>query len=172
MMMRMLEAGGMQLLTDNIRKANQDNPNGYYEYERVKNIEHDQVWLEGAVGKAVKMASPLLKRLPGGYDYNVIFMQRKMEEILASQRQMLIHRRKPTDTISDERMAKLSRQHLEQIEAWIEAQSNMNVIYANYNEILKKPVRHAKRISQFLGNTLDIDGMVRVVDRSLHRQRQ
>ena len=172
MMMRMLEAGGMQLLTDNIRKANQDNPNGYYEYERVKNLAHDQAWLEEAVGKAVKMASALLKHLPEGYSYNVIFMQRKMEEMLASQRQMLIRRGKPTDTISDERMAELSHKHLEQVRSWIEAQPNMNVIYADYNEFLKKPLNHAQRISQFLGNTLDIDGMVRVVDRSLYRQRR
>ena len=36
MMMKMLEAGGMQILTDNLRTADENNPKGYYEYERVK----------------------------------------------------------------------------------------------------------------------------------------
>ena len=36
MMMRMLEAGGMKVVTDNVRKPNQDNPKGYYEFEKVK----------------------------------------------------------------------------------------------------------------------------------------
>ena len=32
MMMKMLEAGGMQVLTDNIRTPDEDNPKGYYEF--------------------------------------------------------------------------------------------------------------------------------------------
>ncbi|NIN63275.1 MAG: sulfotransferase family protein, partial [Anaerolineae bacterium] len=63
----------------------------------MKQIEHDQAWLEDAKGKVVKMIAELLKHLPQGYSYKVIFMRRKMEEILASQRRMLIRREEPTD---------------------------------------------------------------------------
>jgi len=171
MMMRMLQAGGIPLLTDNIRKADQDNPKGYYEYERVKNIEHDQAWLEQAVGKAVKMATALLKHLPPRYNYSIIIMRRKIQEILASQQHMLIRRGKPTDTISDERMARLSRKHLEQVKAWLGKQPNIRVVEANYNEILKDPGEQAKRVSQFFGDTLDVESMARVVDPALYRQR-
>jgi len=171
MMMRMLQAGGIPLLTDNIRKADRDNLKGYYEYEPVKNTEHDQAWVEQAVGKAVKMATALLEHLPSSYNYSVIIMRRKIEEILASQRQMLIRRGKPTNTISDERMAELSLKHLEQVRAWLSKQAYVRVIEANYNEILKEPMRQAKRISQFLGDTLDAKSMVRVVDPALYRQR-
>jgi len=171
MMMRMLQAGGIPLLTDNIRKADRDNLKGYYEYEPVKNTEHDQAWVEQAVGKAVKMATALLEHLPSSYNYSVIIMRRKIEEILASQRQMLIRRGKPANTISDERMAELSLKHLEQVRAWLSKQAYVRVIEANYNEILKEPMRQAKRISQFLGDTLDAESMVRVVDPALYRQR-
>jgi len=101
MMMKMLEAGGMAVLTDNIRTADQDNPRGYYEFERVKQIEHDTAWLPEAQGKAVKMIAGLLKHLPADYVYKIIFMQRDMDEVLASQRQMLVRRGKPTDCASD-----------------------------------------------------------------------
>jgi hypothetical protein len=61
MMMKMLAAGGLEPLTDNIRAADEDNPKGYYEFERVKQIEKDRDWLEDARGRVVKLISALLK---------------------------------------------------------------------------------------------------------------
>ena len=172
LMMGMLEAGGMQVLTDSIRTADEDNPRGYYEYEGVKQIEHDQSWLEDAKGKVVKMISALLKHLPRDYTYKVIFMRRQIEEILASQRQMLIRRGKPTDAMSDEDAAVLFRRHIKQVEAWIGEQPNIEIIYVSYNEILKDPLEQAKRVNRLLGNTLNVTNMVGVVDRGLYRQRR
>jgi hypothetical protein len=172
MMMKMLEVGGIPPLTDKIRTADEDNPKGYYEFERVKQIEHDQAWLEDARGKAVKMISGLLKHLPQDYTYKVIFMRRQMEEILASQRQMLVRRGEPTDTVSDEKMAELFRGHLKQIQTWIDESPNVEVIYVSYNEILEDPDTHVKRINQFLGDTLNVGNMVGVVDQRLYRQRR
>jgi len=172
MVMRMLEAGGMQALADNIRTADEDNPKGYYEFEKVKQIEHNSSWLEDARGKAVKMISALLKHLPQGYNYKVIFMRRKMEEILASQRQMLIRREEPIDTVGDERITGLFRRHLKQVEAWMDEQPNIEVVYVSYNDMLAGPVEQAERINQFLGNALNVENMVSVVDQTLYRQRQ
>jgi len=85
MMMRMLEAAGIQPLTDHIRTADSDNLKGYYEFERVKKLkEGDVAWLSDAQGKAVKIIAALLIELPSNYEYHVLFMRRKMEEILAS----------------------------------------------------------------------------------------
>lgn len=172
MMMRMLQAGGIPLLTDNVRMADDDNPKGYYELERVKQIGHDRCWLQDAEGKAVKIISALLKDLPQGHTYRVIFMRRKMEEILASQRQMLVRRGESSDAIGDERMALLFRKHLRQVEVWLDNQSNVEVLYVSYNEVLENPVEHAQRIGRFLGNVLDVGQMVGVVDQALYRQQR
>jgi hypothetical protein len=172
MMMKMLEAGGMQVLTDHIRTADEDNPKGYYEFERVKQIEHDQAWLPDAQGKVVKMISALLKHLPATYTYKVIFMRRNIEEILASQRQMLIRRGEPTDAVGDEKLTELFGLHLQQVMTWIDKQPNFDVVYVDYNQILESPVEQAKKVNQFMGRTLDENEMVGVVDRSLYRQRQ
>jgi hypothetical protein len=172
MMMKMLDAGGMQVLTDNIRTADEDNPKGYYEFERVKKIETDRLWLKDARGKAVKMISALLKHLPRDYNYKVIFMRRKMDEILASQKQMLVRREEATDAVSDEKMAELFRRHLRQVTTWLDEQPNLDVIYVNYNEILANPVERVQEIDRFLGHTLDTQSMVSVIDKSLYRQRQ
>ena len=100
MMMKMLDAGGMEILSDEVRKADEDNPKGYYEFEKVKELEKDASWMGQAAGKAVKIISALLMHLPEEYSYRIIFMRRKMEEILKSQEQMLIRRDEPTDDVS------------------------------------------------------------------------
>jgi hypothetical protein len=173
MMMRMLEAGGIPPLTDELREADKDNPKGYYEFERVKKLdEGDTDWVEEAQGKSVKVISALLKHLPPGYTYKMIFMRRKMEEILSSQRQMLIRRGEPTDSVSDEELMELFRKHLAQIQAWIDSQPNVEVIYVSYNDVMEAPLEQAQRINHFLGDTLDVESMVSVVDQALYRQRE
>ena len=171
MMMKMLEAGGMEVLTDEIRSADEDNPKGYYEFERVKQIESDQGWLPDAQGKAVKMVGALLEHLPSGYVYKIIFMERNIEEVLASQREMLVRRGEPTDRISDEKMGALFHKHVVQIKSRIAERPEMEVLNVRYSDVLEEPASQADRINRFLGNTLDADRMARVVDPNLYRQR-
>ena len=171
MMMKMLEAGGMEPLTDELREPDRDNPKGYYEFERVKQLEHDKGWLPDAEGKVVKIISQLLQHLPADYAYQVIFMRRRMEEILASQERMLMRRGEESKQISDERLAALFRKHLEHVQAWLERQPNFEVTYVSYNRVLEKPRQEARRIDAFLDEDLDVDAMAEVVDPSLYRQR-
>jgi hypothetical protein len=171
MMMAMLDAGGLAVLTDGIRTADEDNPRGYYEFERVKQIEHDLAWLPEARGKVVKMIAALLKHLPPDHDYRIIFMRRSIDEVLSSQRQMLIRRGEPTDTVPDQQMAALFERHLQRVESWISEQPNIEVLYVDHGRVLADPVGQAERIGRFLGGGLDLDAMTRVVDPSLYRQR-
>jgi hypothetical protein len=171
MMMRMLEAGGMDILTDEIRTADDDNPKGYYEFERVKQLEHDTGWLPDAQGKAVKVITALLQHLPAGYRYKVIFMRRHMDEILASQRQMLVNRGEPTDRVDDERLASMFRRHVAQTEAWLAEQSHLETLYVHYSAVLADPAAQAARVNEFLDQRLDEREMVQAVDRRLYRQR-
>ncbi len=172
MMMQLLDAGGMPILRDELRQADQDNPRGYYEFERVKQLAEDQAWLEEARGKAVKIISALLQRLPARYTYKVIFLERRMAEILASQKVMLVHRQEPTDKIGDDKMAQYFENHLVQVKKWLGEQPNISVLYVNYNDTLNDPRPHVERITRFLGLDLDQDKMMGVVDRALYRERE
>jgi len=169
-MMGMLEAGGMDVAVDNIREADEDNPKGYYELEKVKDIKSDYSWLDNVQGKVVKMVSMLLYELPSTRDYNIIFMQRDIGEILASQRTMLQRKGNRSD-INDEEMGKLFNRHLEEIENWLAGQKNMRVFYINYKNVIEDPRNIAQVINHFLNETLNIEKMVETVDRSLYRQR-
>ncbi len=173
MMMKLLEAGGLPPLTDNLRTADEDNPKGYYEFERVKQLpKGDVAWLPDAQGKVVKVIAALLPSLPGGYQYRVVFMQRAMPEMLASQRQMLIRRGEDPNKIPDEVLAKLFEKHLRQVNEWVSQQPNVERLDVNYNEMLKNPQPFIDQIDAFLGNQLDKAKMATVVDPALHRQRK
>lgn len=171
MMMQMLEAGGMEILSDKIRQADHDNLKGYYELEAVKKLKTDTSCLKHAEGKAVKIISELLKYLNPLYDYKIIFMCRKIEEILASQKQMLIRQGKDTEAVSDHEIGELFALHLRQAESFIKKQFYMDVIYIHYNEILENPGMPIKKINGFLGGILDEKKMAQVIDKRLYRQR-
>jgi sulfotransferase family protein len=172
MMMKMLAAGGLEPLTDSIRAGDEDNPKGYFEFERVKKIETDQAWLSDARGRVVKLISALLKHLPPSYTYKVIFMRRAMPEILASQRQMLIRRGEPADVVPDDKMAAMFEKHLAQVESWLAAQPNIETIYVSYNEVMKEARPQAESIASFLGGSLNVDAMTEAADRTLYRQKR
>src|SRR5512146_1156952 len=111
-MMKMLAEGGLPVLTDSIRTADEDNPNGYFELEQVKQLADGRTdWLSNAGGKIVKVISALLEHLPPGHQYKVLFMERQIPEILASQRKMLA-RRNETSSVGDEEMEAQFREHL------------------------------------------------------------
>lgn len=172
MMMKMLEAGGLPPMTDAIRTADVDNPEGYYEFERVKQLDKgDAAWLPEAQGKVVKVISALLKHLPAGYEYRVVFMRRRIEEVLASQKKMLVHRGEATDAVSDEELAQLYRKHLAHVDAWLNSQPNVKVLNVNYNTMLKNPEAELPEILAFFDNKLDREKMLQVVKPELYRNR-
>lgn len=173
MMMKMLEAGGMQILTDSIRTADQDNPKGYYEFERVKALpDGDFGWLSDARGKAVKVIAALVPHLPNNYTYRIIFMRRSMSEVLASQRKMLINRGEDPDKVNDDMMTTIYEKHLKQIDSWMKNQVRLKYIEINYNEMLVDPLLYIVRVNEFLGGALDVVRMQTVIDPSLYRQRK
>ena len=172
MMMKMLEAGGLPMVVDNIRTADEDNPRGYYELERVKQMDKgDTAWVAGARGQVVKVISALLEHLPPDESYRVLFMLRNMDEILASQRKMLEHRGEATDKLPDAEMAQLFAKHLDKVRTWLDAQPNFTVLYVDYNRMLADPQSFAGDINRFLGGGLDEDAMLAAVDPALYRNR-
>ena len=171
MMMSMIKAGGMDILVDNIRRPDEDNPKGYYEFEKVKKTNEDPFWLKEAEDKAVKMVTMLLRDLPLDRNYKIIFMKREMAEVLASQRRMLERLKMDSDVTKDEEMGRVFEKHLVVIENWLKKQENMDVQYISYNDVIRYPYENAKIVNRFLDNRLDVDRMIQMIDQSLYRQR-
>jgi sulfotransferase family protein len=171
MAMKMLEAGGLTVVTDGQRSADEDNPKGYYEDERVKDLhqEGDKTWLRGARGKVVKIISFLLKSLPADNNYKVLFMHRNLREIVASQNKMLVRRGETNDT-SDERAVQLLDEQVRDARFFLR-RPQFEVLELNYGEMLQGARPQALRIAAFLGEPLDQEKMAQVVDVQLYRNR-
>ena len=177
MMMKMLEAGGIAPLIDHIRKADEDNPKGYYEFEKVKDIKDDTSWLDEAAGKVVKMVSMLLLDLPRDRRYRIVFMRREMKEILASQRKMEERKgmevKKGAEAEAEDRlMATQFRKHLVKVHSFLEKSDNIDLLYVRYNDILANAKPVVEQVYEFFGGKLDVEKMREVVDPSLYRQRK
>jgi thioredoxin len=170
MMMRMLEAGGIPALTDDLRSPDEDNPNGYYEFEDVKSIEDNSAWIEGAQGYSVKMVYSLLKHLPADRDYRIVFMRRDVSEILQSQKQMLERNGIETD-IPDATMKALFERELQQFYAWLPSQTHLNLINISYNELLCRPEPTVGLINLHFDQSLNVAAMTALVDPTLYRHR-
>jgi hypothetical protein len=171
MMMKAIHAGGIEPVVDHIRKADEDNPLGYYEFEPVKKTKQDASWLKNAAGKVVKMVYRLLYDLPAGYEYRVVFMQRDLTEVLASQKKMLDRSGKAGGAVSDDQMAALFTAELNKCQQWLAQQPNFNVLYVNHRNMINNPQAQCERISAFLDGGLNIEAMTATVDPSLYRNR-
>jgi hypothetical protein len=171
MMMKAIHSGGVQPMIDNIRKADEDNPKGYYEFEPVKKTKEDPSWLEDAAGKVVKMVYRLLYDLPAEHEYRVIFMRRDLKEVLASQNKMLRRNGKNASGVTDGQMSTLFIAELKKCDIWLAAQSNFKVLYVNYRDMINEALVQAKRVDDFLGGGLNIEAMAETADSTLYRNR-
>ena len=173
MIMQMLAAGGIPVLTDGVREADEDNPRGYLEYEPVKNLRRDAAWVRQAKGKAIKIIAPLLSALPKEIPCLAILIERDLNEILNSQARMLLRR---GETLPDtpERRDRLKDAYaatLRQAKAFLRGRPGTGLMVLQRSEVLGNPAEAAAQIDAFLGGGLETSAMAAQVDPSLHRQR-
>lgn len=171
MMMQMLSAGGMEVLADDVRKADFDNEKGYFEFEPVKATKRDASWAPLATGKAVKVIYAFLADLPVEFNYRVIFMRRNLQALVRSQQLMLQRRGEKGAGLELEKLVKLFERQLEKTDAWIRQQTSMRLLDVEFEKVLAEPRSLAEGVAHFLGIPLDIPAMAKVVDASLYHQR-
>lgn len=174
MLMRMLERGGVETLTDKIREPDEDNPKGYYELERVKELDKkaDKAWIKEGRGKAIKVISQLLKELPNDCRYQVVFMDRHLDEVIASQNKMLIRRGEELGQPDAAKTEELFRRHLMNTKLWLEGQPNFDVLYMEHRSCITKARSESRRLAEFLQLDLNLEQMASAVDPDLYRNRQ
>ena len=170
-MMQMLVTGGMTPLADGERQADADNPRGYLEWERIKQLPKDPTCIAEGEGKVVKVISRLLLSLPPGHDYRVVFMLRPLPEVLASQDQMLRRRGTYKEGTNPGVIAAAFEKHLKEVYSWLDSKSNVRVVRVPYHDVLNHPAEVSRKLSDFLEIPLDVGVMARQVDSSLYRNR-
>ena len=171
LMMQMLAAGGMPVLSDGERQADADNPRGYFEWERIKLLPQQPDCIQEAEGKVVKVISQLLFALPSGHEYRIIFMQRPLAEVVASQAEMIRRRGTTGAALPPAALIAGLGAHLQQVNAWLKDKAHISVHRVEHHDVLGEPLRVSESIQQFLNHPLNVAAMSRQIDASLYRQR-
>jgi hypothetical protein len=171
LMMQMLAAGGMPVLSDGERQADVDNPRGYLEWERIKQLPKDPACIAEGEGKVVKVISRLLLSLPEGHEYRVIFMQRPLPEVLASQEVMLRNRGTAKAGAGNTAIAAAFESHLREVNAWLDSKAYVKTLRVPYHDVLRDAEIIAEKLTQFLGISLNVEAMSGQVDATLYRNR-
>ncbi len=171
LMMQMLHAGGLPVLTDGLRTPDDNNPRGYLEYEPVKRLRTDRSWLPQACGHVVKIIYLLLRDLllDGTLHYRIVFMERPLEEVVASQHAML--QRDGKTGADPELLRRTFASQLAQLDTWLATQPDIEVLRIPYHRVLREPQAVAEELQRFLSTSLDTAAMTAAVDPTLHRQR-
>jgi hypothetical protein len=169
--MQMLSAGGMSVVTDGERQADADNPRGYFEWERIKLLPQEPDCIAEAEGKVVKVISQLLFALPAGREYRVIFLQRPLPEVVASQAEMIRRRGTTGAALAPAALIAGLGAHLNQVNAWLKDKANISVHRVEHGDVLREPLHVSESIQQFLNWPLNVDAMSQQIDASLYRQR-
>ncbi len=172
MMMRMIAAAGIPPLTDGIRGPDEDNPNGYFELEAVKQTRQDSSWLDQAPGKSVKLVHLLLKELPPTHRYRLVMMHRDLDEVLASQQKMLARSGRKGAVSGPEALKRVFAAQLLDVERWVASQPNFSRLDVSYNGVLKDAGTEAGRVAAFLGRPERAGAMAAAVDAGLYRNRR
>jgi hypothetical protein len=171
LMMQMLVAGGMTALSDGERRADIDNPKGYLEWERIKQLPKDSGLIAEAEGKVVKVISQLLLSLPLVHDYRIIFMQRPLSEVMRSQEEMLKRRGTADPTVDPAAITRAFQAHLYEVNTWLNGKPNVAVLRVHYHSLLKEGKETSEKIVAFLNLPLNIEAMAQQVDQTLYRNR-
>lgn len=171
MAMQMIVAGGIAPVTDDLRAPDADNPRGYYEFERVKNLRTDKAWVDEAQGKVVKVIHMLVPELPDDRAYRVVFLERDLHEVVKSQSTMLTRNAKTGGALPPERLMAIYEQQLKHVHAWLAARSNFRVLLLRHADFMRDAAAQAKAMHDFLGGELDVAAMTAAVDPSLHRNK-
>ncbi len=172
MMMQMLEAGGMPVVSDHLRVADESNPQGYYELERVKELDKDgdTSWVREARGSVIKIIGYLLRFLPQDVNYRVVLLQRGLSEVLASQAKMLAARGESSE-IDDDRMRQLFAGHVAQTYRLLQDRACFEYLEIAYRDAIDDPEDVAGRVAAFLEKPLDVRAMAAIVKPELYRNR-
>lgn len=173
MMMQVLQAGGIDALSDNIRIADDNNVKGYHELECVKGLVRGNTsFLKSANGKAIKIVSNLLKHIPADFDYKVIFMRRNLDSILASQSKMLQNLEQAHNPDQDAELRKLYSSHISNLHLWLRSQSNIDVLELDYDDTLDTPKDSLLKLEKFLPYSLNKTLMELSIDKNMNHHRR
>jgi hypothetical protein len=171
-MMQILQAGGLPLMTDAKRLADEDNPEGYYEWEEIKKLAKNPRLIEPATGKAVKVISALLPNLPGKHRYKILYMLRPVAEVVDSQWAMLARQGKLPKS-EKLHLIEAQESHSRQIREVLKKSDRVEMLEISFPDLVANPHPILEQLADFLGDAFTLGPKVEAcIKPALHRNRK
>ena len=149
LMMQVLRAGGIEPLTDAKRAADEDNPEGYWEWDDIKKLPKNPRLIEAAEGKVVKVISALLPNLPGKHRYTIIYMVRPTEQVVNSQWAMLA--RKGSQPKSEKKhLIEVQEHHSRQIREVLKKSERVTLLEVSFPDLVADPEPVIAKLAELL----------------------
>ncbi len=173
LMMQMFQAAGIDPMTDHVRAADDDNPEGYLEWEAIKQIKNHPELMDQAEGKVTKVISMLIPYLPTRHEYKIVFMVRPIDEIAASQQKMIQRLGSKGADVDLPTIEKNLTRHRDEILGLIRRRPNMTMRVVRYKKLIEDPQSVVDRLVDFFGDgvLLHPERMASVVRPELYRNR-
>jgi predicted AlkP superfamily phosphohydrolase/phosphomutase/predicted Zn-dependent protease len=161
LMMQMLKAGGIDPMTDGKRTADDDNPEGYWEWEEVKQLPKNPRLIERTEGKAVKVISALLPTLPRPHRYKIIYMVRPTTQVVDSQLVML-DRQGQKARSEKQHLIEVQEAHSRQIRQGLAKSDRVELLEVSYPDLVADPGPVIEQLKTFLGERFQVSESVAV----------
>jgi predicted AlkP superfamily phosphohydrolase/phosphomutase/tetratricopeptide (TPR) repeat protein len=171
LMMQLLVAAGREALTDSKRAVDEDNPLGYFEFEKSIELAKDTSWLQQARGKVVKIVAQLLPHLPANEHYQIIFMERDLAEVIASQKAMLARQSRRGAELDEQKLHDTYTSQLNRVHAQLARRPDVRILTVNYSDLLADPITQVKVLAEFLGEPFGIHAAAKAIRPELQRQK-
>jgi predicted AlkP superfamily phosphohydrolase/phosphomutase/tetratricopeptide (TPR) repeat protein len=151
LMMQMLKAAGIEPMTDGKRTADDDNPEGYWEWEEIKQLPKNPRIIEQSAGKAVKVISALLPSLPRPHRYKIIYMVRPVQQVVDSQMVML-DRQGQKARSEKLHLIQVQEAHSKQIRQVLSQSNRVDLLEVSYPDLVADPKPVIEQLGEFIGS--------------------
>jgi tetratricopeptide (TPR) repeat protein len=155
-----LEEGGVDILRTS--KGSGTKLGNAPAFEEIIRLKKDDKRIQEARNKATLVYLQHLNNLPAFFEYKVIFIDRDVHELLATQTKA---KAKVKEGILPLKALAQFNEQLEKFNSWILSQPNVRSLTVEYNELLEHPTEYAEVIAEFLGRELQIDKMAEVLQK-------
>ena len=183
LVMQMLEAAGIPAYTDEERKPDESNPQGYFESQNVMGLMNDRIaksWLSQAKGKTLKVVAPLLPSLvrgikkdgqPHRLHYRIVFINRDISEVIDSQSKMLNRLDKSVEANQPVNIESAFRTQLNAARNWING-NQIPSFEIEHRDLLTDSEFTVRKLAGFLGCENCADAMSAVIRPELYRSKK
>ena len=166
MLMRCLEAGGLQAVGDKNLELNSSapldyipNPNGFYQFN---NLINDNFYSTYA-GKLIKYPIRKIRYLPSG-EYKIILLKRNPEEIRMSMSKWTPYK----SWGKDETITYLYEEYIDLVLNHLSSLAGAEISVMDYKDIVQSPKQAFAKLVD-AGWPIDTESAAQVVDQSLYR---